>query len=96
MKYFSQRVSKALNLLKCQENLVKEVNRLKREVYLIYNEQVCIATKYISNYMYWFKWLQLFEHDKEVVKIKNFIVQSNVAHAYTKITDFKERDPEFV
>lgn len=23
-----------------------------------------IATKYISNYMYWFKWLQLFENDK--------------------------------
>jgi len=24
-----------------------------------------VATKYISNYMYWFKWVQLFENDKE-------------------------------
>jgi len=47
-----------------------------------------VATKYISNYLYWFKWLQLFETDKEVVKIKNFMVQCNVAHAYTRVTIF--------
>lgn len=55
-----------------------------------------VTTKYISNYMYWFKWLQLFENDKEVVKIKNFMVQCNVAHAYTRIIDFKGRKPIFV
>lgn len=46
--------------------------------------------------MYWFKLLQLFETDKEVVKIKNFMVQCNVAHAYTKILDFKSREPIYV
>jgi hypothetical protein len=51
-----------------------------------------VATKYINNYMYWFKWLQLFENDKEVVKIKNFMVQYNIANAYTKITDFKKEN----
>lgn len=55
-----------------------------------------VATKYISNYMYWFKWLELFENDKEAVKVKNFMVQCNVAHAYTKTVDFKEREPVFV
>ena len=55
-----------------------------------------VATKYISNYMYWFKWLQLFEHDKESVKIKNFMVQCNVANSYTKVKEFKEREPVFV
>ncbi len=54
-----------------------------------------VATKYDSNYMYWFKWLQLFENDKEFVKIKNFMVQCNVVHAYTKISDFKGREPLF-
>jgi hypothetical protein len=48
-----------------------------------------VATKYISNYI-------VFENDKEVVKIKNFIAQCNVANAYTKITDFKERELIFV
>ncbi len=54
-----------------------------------------VATKYISNYMYWFKWLELFENDKEAVKVKNFMVQCNVAHAYTKTADFREREPIF-
>lgn len=34
--------------------------------------------------MYWFKWLELFENDKEAIKVKNFMVQCNVAYAYTK------------
>lgn len=54
------------------------------------------ATKYISNYMHWFKWLELFENDKEIVKVKNFMVQCNVAYAYTKTLDFREREPMFV
>ncbi|BCZ49267.1 hypothetical protein psyc5s11_53340 [Clostridium gelidum] len=55
-----------------------------------------VATKYINNYMYWFKWLQLFENDKEVVKIQNFMLQCNVAHDDTKVIDFREREPIFV
>ncbi|KIL09754.1 hypothetical protein SR42_00380 [Clostridium botulinum] len=46
-----------------------------------------VATKYISNYIKWFKWLQIFNTDKEIIKAKNFIVQSNVAHSYIKIKD---------
>ncbi|GKX66190.1 hypothetical protein rsdtw13_14480 [Clostridium sp. TW13] len=46
--------------------------------------------------MYWFKWLELFENDKETVKVKNFMVQCNVAHDYRKAGDFKERELVFV
>lgn len=46
--------------------------------------------------MYWFKWLQLFKNDKEIVKMKNFMVQCNVVHAYTKITNFQEREPIYL
>ncbi|GIM30674.1 hypothetical protein CPJCM30710_33400 [Clostridium polyendosporum] len=55
-----------------------------------------VATKYISNYMYWFKRLQLFSAEKETIRTKNFIVQSNIPYSYTKITEFKERQPIFV
>lgn len=34
-----------------------------------------VATKYISNYMYWFKWLELFGNDKDAIKVKIFMVQ---------------------
>ena len=37
-----------------------------------------VASKYISNYMQWFKWLRVFETDRDSIKTKNFIVQSNI------------------
>ena len=55
-----------------------------------------VASKYISNYMHWFKWLKIFENDKDSIKTKNFIVQSNVVYAYTKVKDFKLRTLQFV
>ena len=55
-----------------------------------------VASKYISNSMQWFKWLRVFETDRDSIKTKNFIVQSNVAYSYTKIKDFKLRTPEFM
>gem|GEM_PF-4901949 len=55
-----------------------------------------VATKYISNYIRWFKWLQIFDTDKEIIKAKNFIIQSNVTHSYIKIKDLKNREPVYV
>jgi hypothetical protein len=55
-----------------------------------------VATKYISNYMYWFKCLQMFNTEKETIRTKNFVVQSNIPYTYTKLTDFKERQPIFI
>lgn len=55
-----------------------------------------VATKYITNYLYWFKWLQTFSTEKESVRTKNFLVQSNVTYSYTKVIDFKERQPIYV
>jgi hypothetical protein len=34
--------------------------------------------------------LQTFSTEKESVRTKNFIVQSNIPYSYTKVTDFKE------
>lgn len=42
-----------------------------------------VSTKYISSYIKWLKWLQIFDTDKEIIKAKNFIVQSNVAYSFT-------------
>ncbi|AGX41345.1 hypothetical protein FHU23_002302 [Clostridium saccharobutylicum] len=54
------------------------------------------ATKYISNYIKWFKLLQIFDTDKERIKIKNFMVQINVTHSYIKIKDLKNRDSMYI
>lgn len=34
--------------------------------------------------------------DKEIVKAKNFMVQSNVTHSYIKVKDLKNREPMYV
>ena len=52
-----------------------------------------VATKYIVNYLYWFKWLQFFKNEKDTIKSKNFIVHSSAARSDTKIADFKHRRP---
>lgn len=52
-----------------------------------------VATKYLSNYMYWFKWLQYFDTDKDTIKSKHLIVQSHTSHSNTKLKDFKIRTP---
>lgn len=48
-----------------------------------------VATKYLANYMYWFKWLQFFNTEKDTVKTKHLLVQSHTSHSDTKLNDFK-------
>ncbi|GIM28564.1 transposase [Clostridium polyendosporum] len=55
-----------------------------------------VATKYLNNYIYWFKWLQYYKNDKDIVKIKNLIVQSNVVYCDVKTADYKTRKPSFI
>jgi hypothetical protein len=68
-----------------------------RKVIERYTEDNYIETTRIySNYIKWFKWLQIFDTDKEIVKAKNFMVQSNVTHSYIKVKDLKNREPMYV
>lgn len=55
-----------------------------------------VATKYLANYMYWFKWLQFFNTEKDTVKSKHLLVQSHTSHSDTKIRDFKIRQANFI
>lgn len=55
-----------------------------------------VATKYLNNYMYWFKWIELFKTDKDSMKCKRLFVQSHTSYSNTKIEDFKNRKPLYV
>lgn len=55
-----------------------------------------VATKYLNSYIKWFKWLYIFNSEKDTVKTKNFIVQSNISYNYTTINAFKTRQPIFL
>ncbi|NRT35910.1 hypothetical protein BJV38_001506 [Clostridium beijerinckii] len=75
---------------------IQLINALHSDLKKWMNRFNGVATKYLSNYVKWFKWLQIFDADKEIIKAKNFIVQSNVAHSYCKVRDLKNRKPMYV
>ncbi len=55
-----------------------------------------VATKYLANYMYWFKCLEIFNTEKDTIKSKNLLVQSHTSHTDTKLKDFRVRKPIYV
>lgn len=55
-----------------------------------------VSTKYLANYMCWFKWLEFFKTERDVLKGKQLLVQAHTTHSDTKIRDFKDRKPVFV
>ncbi|MBU3101992.1 hypothetical protein KPL44_22380 [Clostridium sp. DSM 17811] len=55
-----------------------------------------VSTKYLANYMYWFKWLQSFSTQKDTVKSKFLLVQSHTSHTDTKLKDFKIRESIYI
>lgn len=55
-----------------------------------------VATKYLQNYLYWFKWLQMFSDDKDIVKGKNLMVQASTAITEIVIKDLQTKQAKFV
>ncbi len=55
-----------------------------------------VSTKFLVNYLYWFKWLEHFNEDKEIVKSKNILIYSTTSFVDTRISLYKEREPIFV
>jgi hypothetical protein len=55
-----------------------------------------VATKYLANYMYWFKWLEIFNTEKDTIKSKNLLVQSHTSHIDTKLKDFRIREAIYI
>lgn len=47
-----------------------------------------IATKYMSDYLAWFRWLEYFKSDKDIIKVRNLLVHSHTAHTTTKSSEF--------
>lgn len=55
-----------------------------------------VSTKYLGNYLYWFKWLQYFKEEKEILKGKNLLLNGATSVIQLKIEDYKTRKPLFV
>ena len=55
-----------------------------------------VSTKFLPNYMSWYKWLQSFNNDKEVIKTKNMLIHSIIPFFDTKIKGYKGREIVFI
>jgi hypothetical protein len=48
-----------------------------------------VSTKYLSNYLYCFKWLQSFNDDKDLIKAKHLVVDSLTKLMDLRIEEYK-------
>jgi transposase-like protein len=55
-----------------------------------------VSTKYLSNYLYWFKWLQSFNDEKDLIKAKHLIVDNLTKKTDIRIGEYKTRLPIYV
>lgn len=50
-----------------------------------------VATKYLPNYLHWFKWLETFLGEKEIVKARQLIVNSSTKMNDTMLHQYRAR-----
>ncbi|MDY3960464.1 MAG: IS1595 family transposase, partial [Romboutsia timonensis] len=55
-----------------------------------------VSTKFLSNYMAWYKWLESFNDDKEIIRTKNMLIHSVIPFIDTKIKGYKCKIAEFI
>lgn len=55
-----------------------------------------VSTKFLTNYLFWYKWTQLFKTEIERNKPKKFFIHANSTHSISLIKDFKIRRPIYV
>ena len=50
-----------------------------------------VSTKYLANYLYWFKWLEFFKSEKRALKSKQLLIHAHSSHINVRIKDFQGR-----
>lgn len=55
-----------------------------------------VSTKFLENYLYWFKWIQLFSAEKDIIRGKKILVHSIVPCVDTRIETYKQRHATFL
>ena len=50
-----------------------------------------VSSKFSSNYMAWYKWLERFNDDKEIIRTKNMLIHIVIPLVDTRIQEYKNR-----
>lgn len=55
-----------------------------------------VSTKYLTNYLFWYKWSKLFKREMERNKSTRLFVHVNSVHSTTLVKDFKTKNAIYV
>ncbi len=55
-----------------------------------------VATKYLANYLYWFKWLEKTKQDKDLFRMRTLVLDSVSEPVDVRQKQFKDRPPIFI
>ena len=55
-----------------------------------------VSTKHLNSYLMWFKWIELFKDEKEILKIQKVYVQSQASYSLISNEMIRAREPLFV
>lgn len=55
-----------------------------------------VSTKYLNNYLHWFKWLDCILNEKEIVKARQLLVNSSNKLIDTDLYQYKTRDARYI
>ncbi len=55
-----------------------------------------VATKYLANYLYWFKWLEKTKHDKDLLRMRTLVLDGVSESVDVRQKQFRDRPPIFI
>lgn len=75
---------------------IQHINSLHEQLKNFTDQFRGISTQYLGNYLYWFKWLQYFKHEKESVKGQSMFLHSASTDIEMTLHDYRDRKPLYV
>lgn len=75
---------------------IQHVNSMHSELKQWIQHFKGVSTKFLSNYIHWFKWLQLLKNERDIIKVKDLLLNSSTVHTTTKTSDFRNRKAIFI
>ena len=77
-------------------HIINHINSLHSKLKIWMYRFKGVSTKFLSNYMAWYKWLESFNDDKEIIRTKNMLIHSVIPFIDTKIKGYKGKIAEFI
>ena len=74
---------------------IQHINSLHGRLKVFRSDFKGFATKHLKNYLYWFKFIELFKSERESIKIEKAYVLSQANYTKCSVESIKKREPAF-